>query len=594
MFSRSLQWRLVSFFCLIAFCLTIPIGLYLNKKVEDSYYKNFRRDIDNGFKDWSIDKFAEPNVKMIFGDIRDNNFAVIFSIIGENKSYTVVNRRDTSEIASSDPNFDEDDKGAFLNQLLISDNFIRALKGETGSEKKLISYGKDEFLDYARAEGEFVLYFRCYKNEWQGVVDSFNKAIVTSLVIAFTISFVLGYILSKTITMPIVHIMHKAKAVASGDFEQTLEVKSDDEIGNLAKTFNYMATSLKETLDGISSEKNKIETILNYMTDGVIAFNLKGEVIHANPAAIKILGRNDFDMHFDGFTQNHGIDINLEEVLYLEILSSKEADIKVGDRDVSVYFAVFTDKSEKPQGIIAVMHDITEQQKLENMRKEFVANVSHELRTPLTSIKSYTETLLDGMLNERETVEKFLGVINSEADRMTRLVKDLLQLSRFDNQQMQWKMKQVNIDKLVKMSVDKMEIEAKNKNQQLECFVIGSIPQITADYDRIEQVMINLLSNAIKYTPEHGEITVYVSSIYDGIIIKISDTGIGIPEEDIPRIFERFYRVDKARSREMGGTGLGLSIAREIVEAHAGTMSINSEYGKGTEVSIILPARQKP
>ncbi len=589
MFSKSLQWRLVSFFCLMAFCLIIPIGLYLNKKVEDSYYKNFRRDVDNGFKGWSIDKFDEPTVEVIFSDLRDNNFAGLFSIIGENKSYTIVDRRDINEIASSDPNFDEEDKGAFLNQLLASDNFIRALNGEIGNERKLISIGDSEFLDYARPEGDFVLYFRCYKDEWQGVIDSFNRSLVTSIVIAFTVAFVLGYILSKTVTMPIVRIMHKAQAIAAGDFDQTLEVKSNDEIGQLTKTFNYMATSLKETLDGISSEKNKVETILNYMTDGVIAFDLKGKIIHANPAAEKILGKIDSSMDFASFTRDYNIDIDLQEVLYLEVLSSKEANIKVGERDISVYFAVFTDKSSKPQGIIAVLHDITEQQKLENMRKEFVANVSHELRTPLTSIKSYTETLLDGMLEDVEVAQKFLGVINSEADRMTRLVRDLLQLSKLDNNQMQWRMEPVMIDKLVKSSVEKMQIEAKNKNQQLECFVMGNIPETRADYDRMEQVMLNLLSNAIKYTPENGKITVYVSSIYDAINIKIVDTGIGIPEEDLPRIFERFYRVDKARSREMGGTGLGLSIAKEIVEAHSGTLTIKSEYGKGTEVTIKLP-----
>jgi len=169
------------------------------------------------------------------------------------------------------------------------------------------------------------------------------------------------------------------------------------------------------------------------------------------------------------------------------------------------------------------------------------------------------------------------------------LVKDLLQLSRLDNQQMQWNMQNMSIVSLVKGSVEKMEIEASNKQQKLECFTIGSIPEIKADYDRIEQVMMNILSNAIKYTPDGGNISVYISKMYNEINIKVADNGIGIPEKDLPRIFERFYRVDKARSREMGGTGLGLAIAREIVEAHAGTMALKSEAGKGTEVTIKLP-----
>ena len=223
------------------------------------------------------------------------------------------------------------------------------------------------------------------------------------------------------------------------------------------------------------------------------------------------------------------------------------------------------------------------------MRKEFVANVSHELRTPLTSIKSYTETLLDGDIDDRELSVKFLKVINSEADRMTRLVKDLLQLSRLDNKQMKWNMKEISIVNLVKYTVNKMQIEAKNKGHTLVCHVIGDIPDIIGDKDRLEQVIVNIISNAIKYTQEDGNISVYIGKNYSEVYVKVTDNGVGIPEEDLPRIFERFYRVDKARSREMGGTGLGLSIAREIVEAHGGNISINSEYGKGTEVLIKIP-----
>jgi two-component system, OmpR family, sensor histidine kinase VicK len=253
---------------------------------------------------------------------------------------------------------------------------------------------------------------------------------------------------------------------------------------------------------------------------------------------------------------------------------------------------VFTDEAKKPEGIIAVLQDITEQQRLENMRKEFVANVSHELRTPLTSIKSYTESLLDGAIDDKEVSGKFLGVINSEADRMTSIVKDLLQLSRLDNQQMQWCMEDISFEDLVKSAVERMEMEARNKKQTLKCHVMGDVPNIEADYGRIEQVIFNIISNAIKYTPEGGKITVFIGILYNDVYVKVTDTGIGIPESDLPRIFERFYRVDKARSREMGGTGLGLSIAREIVEAHSGTISITSEANKGTEVTVRLPVSQ--
>jgi len=225
------------------------------------------------------------------------------------------------------------------------------------------------------------------------------------------------------------------------------------------------------------------------------------------------------------------------------------------------------------------------------MRREFVANVSHELRTPITSIKSYTETLLDGAAEDPETTDRFLNVINSEADRMTRLVKDLLQLSRLDNEQMSWKIEKVSLKDIVKSIVNRMQLEAGRKNQKLESFVIGEIPDISADKDRIEQVMVNIINNALKYTPDNGQITVYVGKLINDVYVKVTDTGIGIPNESLDRVFERFYRVDKARSRDLGGTGLGLAIAKEIIEAHGGTINITSEAAKGTEVTVRLPTK---
>ena len=328
---------------------------------------------------------------------------------------------------------------------------------------------------------------------------------------------------------------------------------------------------------------------MNYMTDGVIAFNLKGEVIHANPATNRALGVDKFDLDFNGFSKKYELGVAIEEILYLEVFNTKESEISTDAKIIKVYFALFTDEQKNAEGIIAVLHDATEQHKLDSMRKEFVANVSHELRTPITSIKSYSETLLDGAIDDKETTQRFLSVINTEADRMTRLVKDLLQESRLDNRQMQWNIQQLPFEKLVRSCIEKIELSAKEKNQTLECFVIGEIPDIMADKDRIEQVVLNLLTNGIKYTPVEGKITIYIGKIYSEVYVKVIDSGIGIPGEDLSRIFERFYRTDKARSREMGGTGLGLAIAKEIVEAHKGSISVESEHGKGTEVTVKLP-----
>lgn len=588
MFLRSLQWRLVTIFISITVVIMILLSVILTNSVEDLYYDNFKQGIEKGFEEWGISDKSNPSLEDVKTLLSDNRFAALFHIIGNYKSYTIINAKDNKIYFSSDRLYTINEN-LFYKQIIQSTNLINVMNKKEGSVQKLLRVENKSYYDYARRVGDVILYFRYDIEDTKGSIEKFNSKILNSLMIAIVASLIIGYILSKTITVPIVNMMHKAQKIAKGDFDHVLEVKSNDEIGKLTSTFNYMARALKRTLAEISSEKRKIETILNYMTDGVIAFNIKGEVIHANPASKSMLGVDEITQGFNELSKEYNLGIGIEEIIYLEESGSREKNIRINDRFIRVYFALITDESKKVEGIITVLQDITEQQKLEAMRKEFVANVSHELRTPLTSIKSYAETLLDGALEDRETTERFLSVIDSEADRMTRLVKDLLQLSRLDNQQMNWNIARISIIDLVKNSVDKMQMEAKNKGHMLECFILGDLPEITADMDRIEQVVINLLSNSIKYTPNGGSITVYAGKLYSDVYIKVVDTGIGIPKEDLPRIFERFYRVDKARSREMGGTGLGLAIAKEIVEAHGGSVSISSEYGKGTEVTVSLP-----
>jgi two-component system sensor histidine kinase VicK len=587
---RSLQWRLVTIFILLTFVLMISAGISLNYFVENFYYDTFKACIENGFEYWGIDNNASPKKEEILEYLTANNKANAMSLFSINnfRSFTVVDMK-TNEILYTDEKMPYME--TLAHDIQNSRNYLAVLAGKVGDQGKLIRINDKAFFDYARRIGnsDYVVYFRYDREEWAGAMEAFNNIIKLSFVIAVILSLIFGYALSKTITVPIVNLMHKAKKMASGDFDQVVEVKSEDEIGKLTKAFNFMAKELKNTLNQISREKSKIETILNFMTDGVIAFDINGEAIHINPAAKRILETDDFFFDFNEFSKKYELGVSIEEIKYLEKYSTKEVVIDIGEKYVRMYFALFTDKENNAEGIIAVLHDITEEQKLENMRKEFVANVSHELRTPLTSIKSYSETLLDGALEDKEAAEKFLGVINSEADRMTRLVKDLLQLSRLDNRQMKWNMQEFTFEELVKSCVDKVRFSSEEKDQILECFTIGEITNIVGDKDRIEQVILNILTNAIKYTPVGGKITIYIGKMYGDVYVKVADSGIGIPKEDTARIFERFYRTDKARSREMGGTGLGLSIAKEIVEAHNGKISVSSELGKGTEVTVKLP-----
>jgi len=568
-------------------CLIIPISLLLKFQVETSYYEAFKEDIERGAQAWNIKPDSSLDDLMYDLSLEGNKNVYLFNIYSKNKTYTIYDKS-TNEIRSTDKRF-EIDPANFELEMLNSSNFISALAGNPGDKRNMYRSNGDAFFDYALAKGNFIVYFRYYSDDWAGIIEEFNNIILNVAFTAIIASLIIGYILSKTITIPIADIMQKAKAIAEGEFGKVLEVRSDDEIGDLTKTFNYMSSELKNTLIEISSEKSKIETILKNMTDGIIAFNIKGEIIHVNPAAMKMLEEQEMNMSFNEFSGKYGLNISLEDIVYLQVSVEGEKNIYVNDKYIRVYFAVFTDEDKKAEGIIAVLQDITEMQKLDNMRKEFVANVSHELRTPLTSIKSYTETLLDGAYKDSEMAERFLSVIDSEADRMTRLVKDLLQLSRLDNQQMQWNLKEFSFGELVKDCIVKLQIEAQNKNQKLESYIMGDIPLIKGDRDRIEQVVLNILTNAIKYTPDGGTISVYISRLFNEISFKVVDTGIGIPKKDLSRIFERFYRVDKARSREMGGTGLGLSIAKEIVEAHGGSIMAESELGKGTEITVRLP-----
>ena len=353
-----------------------------------------------------------------------------------------------------------------------------------------------------------------------------------------------------------------------------------------------MTTELKEKLSEVSTQKNQIETILLHMTDGIIAFNRQGEIILINPAAKKFLSIGPEDNTFEDIFDKFKLDINMEKIIYLESWTSTEQRIQVEDKYMNVFFAPFKDEAERPNGVIAVIQDITEHVKLDNMQKELVADVSHELKTPITSIMGYADTLLEGEY-DKETEKKFLNVIATEARRMAKLVTDLLTLSRYDNNKKNVQKESFDLGDLVKKCQDKLAIEIKKKNHKVNCFVTADVPPVYADKYDIERVVLNILTNSIKYTPDGGEIKIYVGFVYNDAYIKIFDNGIGIPEEDLSRIFERFYRVDKARTREMGGTGLGLSIAKEILDKNGGSIDIKSVVGQGTEVVIRIPTKNK-
>lgn len=351
----------------------------------------------------------------------------------------------------------------------------------------------------------------------------------------------------------------------------------------------------KRKLIESSREKKKEEADINnriflHMTDGIIAFDMEGKIILINPAAKKLLSISPEDSSFEDVFGKFKLDINMEKIIYLENWTSTEERIEVEDRYVNAFFAPFRNENDRPAGVISVLQDITEHVKLDNMRKEFIADVSHELKTPITSIMGYADTLLEGNY-DKEVENKFLNVIATEARRMAKLVTDLLTLSRYDNNKNKLQKEQFDLGELVKKCHDKLGIEIKKKGHEVNCFVTADVPLVYADKGDVERVVLNILSNSIKYTPDNGKISIYVGFVYNDAYIKVLDNGIGIPEEDLSRIFERFYRVDKARTREMGGTGLGLSIAKDLLDKNGGSIDIKSIVGEGTEVVIKVPTK---
>lgn len=330
-------------------------------------------------------------------------------------------------------------------------------------------------------------------------------------------------------------------------------------------------------------------SLFNCLSEGILLFDKNGSIILKNFSADKMLNMNTRGKVFEEIVSYLKLDISLEELIYIQNIGNKEFFVTRGDKYLKIQFLSFFGSEGRADRVIMAISDFSEQKLLDDRRKDFVANVSHELKTPLTSILSYSEALLDDM--DDETRNKFVNVIITEANRMDRLIGDLLQLSKLSGDKFYINKRRYSFSLLIKNCIEKIKLDAENHKLTVDCYIVGELPEVMMDVDRMEQVILNILANAINYTPEKGKISVCAGKTFSQVYVKISDTGIGIPEEYVNRVFERFYRVDKARSRRQGGTGLGLAISKEIVEAHSGTITISSEFGKGTDVMIKLPIR---
>jgi two-component system phosphate regulon sensor histidine kinase PhoR len=418
------------------------------------------------------------------------------------------------------------------------------------------------------------------------------KTISTTMIFAFLVTLVASFFVSIMISRPLSEMSDIAKRLARGDFSRKTIVHSNDEVGDLANVLNYMADEINAKVKGISSEKAKLEAILSSMFEGIMLINERGEILLINPSIRKLFlvdsppeGKKPLEV-----VRNNAIQEIVDRVLHenREVIT-QEVTISMPEQKIIMINGVPIVKDNILEGAVFVFHDITELKRLEEIRKDFVANVSHELRTPISSIKGYAETLLDGKADNEKTVQEFLGIIYQDSNRLANLIDDLLDLSKIESGKMKMEIEPLDLLPIATRCCNVLEKSAKDKSIAVTLNIPPNVPHVKGDEKRLAQVFLNLLDNAIKYTSAGGTVALSASLKDKMVQVDVSDTGIGIADKDLPRIFERFYRVDKARSRELGGTGLGLSIVKHIVQAHNGQVWVQSTPGKGSIFSFTIP-----
>lgn len=585
---KSVRFKLIFIYFILVFIVMIISGTFIIfsiQKQEIAKVEEELKSFSKAIKEQIIDEYQNPE------DFQ-NGFSDLFikKVFNQNIQGVIIDK-DGKTIAGTNYT-KEDNPYQYKNSVVISalagkETFNKSKKAldESSNIKEWISYASP-VLD-SKNNVEYVIYVQVdasnVKETLKQTINTIGIAVVIALILAIT----LGGLFANTITGPISVLTKKANLLAKGNLEQHIIVRGEDEIGQLTRSFNHMARELRKTVSEMENQNNKLEIVLHNMTDGVVAFDDIGSLIHANKEFYELIGideEDNYKINLDYFLNK----INLPKN-QISINKNTECFLDRDGKYIQVVLIPYTGKNNFIEGIMVVLKDITKQKKLDNMRKEFVANVSHEIRTPITTIKSYTETLLDGALDERELAIDFLNTINDATDRMKFLTDDLLELSRFDDGRISFHFKKVNLYDIVVGCVKQNIMLANQKNQKL----IFEEPQdknifIKADAGRINQVLNNIISNAMKYSSENAKIEIFITMTQNDYSVSIKDNGMGIPKEDIPRIFERFYRVDKARSRAMGGNGLGLSIAKEIMTEHNGDIKVYSKVGEGTTMQVIF------
>ncbi|EIP1893443.1 cell wall metabolism sensor histidine kinase WalK [Listeria monocytogenes] len=600
-FFQSVQFKLVIMYLLLIIVAMQVIGAYFVRELEGQLEKNFQDSITNSITllDYNareeIIKNSDNSVKLQ-NDIRE--LLVDYSRASSNLIEVRI----------------VDDKGKILGTSNLNNQGIVGQKSNDPLVKRTLSLGTTSedkiYKDESNKNNRVWVNVSSIKNKGQVIgaiylvadiesvykqVDDITNIFITGTLIAMIITAVLGILLSRTITKPIIEMKRQAYAMARGNYSRKVKVYGVDEIGELADSFNTLTKRVQEAQAMTEGERRKLSSVLAYMTDGVIATDRRGKVILINTPAEKMLrvkhesanGRSIIDVLDIGDTYQ------FEDLM--EVDGSLTMDRSTLDKPyvLRANFSVIQRETGFNNGVIAVLHDITDQEKVDQERRDFVSNVSHELRTPLTSMHSYLEALSDGAWEDKEIAPRFLEVTQNETERMIRLVNDLLKLSRMDGGREQLEKSFVNFTDFFNHIIDRFEM-MKKETIMFKRHIPREPVIIEIDEDKVMQVLDNIISNANKYSPDGGRISFYLKKFEDEIEVSIADEGLGVPDEDLANVFDRFFRVDKARSREMGGTGLGLAIAREVIEAHGGRIWGERNKTKGTIIKFTLPYSDLP
>lgn len=597
---HTIRFKIIIIYVLLILFAMQLIGVYFLRTLENSFINNFSESLRNQAAILAnyVAPYLTPGAD---GQAEQQSYQELDAIINN------LNTISGAEIQVIDANGIVVSASSQLPRSIIGQRnsqteVTRALQGIRMNEKEIIDSGgmRKKTIAIRVGEGGQVvgaIYMVASMEEQFETINRISGFFMYGTLIALAMTVMLSIILSNTITKPIKEVTQQATELAEGNFTRNVAVQSNDEIGQLGEAFNYMSMRLRNALASHEEEKERLASILSNMSDGVIATDETGQVIVMNRRAEQILELKAEEAIGKPIDEVLSMEEELTFTEHTDHNNSMMLQREASDGElvkVRVNFTSVGRKSKGMTGLIAVLHDVTEEEKMESSRREFVANVSHELRTPLTTIKSYLEALEDGALEEPELAKRFIGVTRTESERMIRLVTDLLHLSRFDSHQAIMLKEAVDIESMLEEVVDRFSFQLQQRSITIETHIQHDLPRVSCDPDQIDQVLDNLISNAIKYSYEGGQVEIAAQQVDQHFVeIYIKDNGIGIPQRHLERIFERFYRVDKARSRNMGGTGLGLSIAREIIKAHGGTIKLESEINKGTKVTFTLPPHRE-